>query len=113
MGELPVRLSALDSVLNSFQANRYEESLNTITSHGSTSSDSADAILRPYPPDGSWESQFREIIFSADGFYIQDWFIYAIVEEELQHYLFGEKSADETAEIIHSRISNYLAETIN
>lgn len=113
MGELPVRLSALDSVLNSFQANRYEESLNTITSHGSTSSDSADAILRPYPPDGSWESQFREIILSADGFYIQDWFIYAIVEEELQHYLFGEKSADETAEIIHSRISNYLAETIN
>ncbi|NLO63408.1 MAG: hypothetical protein GX099_08300 [Clostridiaceae bacterium] len=88
-------------------AQRSQETDPGIITHGGI--DESD-YLRALPPDQSWEAVFKQIVDSAKGFYISDIYLQIIFEEEMTPFIVGEKSAEETAAILQSRVGIYVAE---
>lgn len=107
-GEIPVSLSAMDAQIRSMSPGSPEnDNGSTIVVHGSTTESD---YLRPFPNDQSWEKEFKEILLSASGFYIQDYYLQQIFYEEMVLFETGEKSAEATAVNLQSRIGIYIAE---
>ncbi|MBN1891930.1 MAG: extracellular solute-binding protein [Clostridiales bacterium] len=104
--EIPVSLSALDAQINTMAQRSQETDSGTIIHGGILESD----YLRALPPDRSWEAVFKQIVDSAKGFYIPDIYLQIIFEEEMTPFVLGEKTAEETAAILQSRIGIYVAE---
>ena len=57
------------------------------------------------------EAQFRDIISRADKTVYYNKYLTAIVQEEATHYFNGDKSVDETAELIQNRLTIYINES--
>ena len=55
---------------------------------------------------------FLAILEKADELQYQDTAIMAIIEEEVKPYFEGQKSVDEVADIIQSRVDIYLKENM-
>ena len=56
------------------------------------------------------EKRLIEIIQSADSTSATDWEMYNIALEEVAMFLSGDRSAEDTAEVIQRRLSMYVAE---
>lgn len=104
--DIPVSRSAMNTQIRTI-AQRSQETDPGIITHGGI--DESD-YLRALPPDQSWEAVFKQIVDSAKGFYISDLYLQIIFEEEMTPFIVGEKSAEETAAILQSRVGIYVAE---
>ncbi|MDD3960096.1 MAG: extracellular solute-binding protein [Oscillospiraceae bacterium] len=104
--DIPVSRSAMNTQIRTIAQRSQETDPGTIIHGGIDESD----YLRALPPDQSWEAVFKQIVDSAKGFYISDIYLQIIFEEEMTPFIVGEKSAEETAAILQSRVGIYVAE---
>ncbi|NLW89874.1 MAG: extracellular solute-binding protein [Clostridiaceae bacterium] len=104
--DIPVSRSAMNTQIRTMAQRSQETDSGIITRGGINESD----YLRPFPTDQSWEAGFKQIIDSAKGFYIPDLYLQIIFDEEMIPFIVGEKTAEETAAILQSRVGIYVAE---
>lgn len=107
-GEVPLLITAMDAQINSYLplvSDTFQHNSDFI---GGAVSEGNSA--RPIPSDGTWEKAYKELLLSADGFYLPDDCLRLIFEEEMYDYLFGEKTAEEFLDILQNRAGIYIAE---
>ena len=105
--EMPVLISAMDAQIRSMSPLAIKENGDSIDIVGGIEESD---YVRDYPLDQTWETAFREVIISARGFYITDFYVQLIFEEEIKPFVEGERTAEDVAKILQSRIGLYIAE---
>lgn len=68
------------------------------------------AIITTEPPTPEEVRKYINYLSSVDNFYTYDRQLYRIIEEEASAFFAGAKTADETAQMIQSRVSIYMSE---
>lgn len=107
----PIKKTAFDRMMEEVTKEETyidENGVSHVISHGSWGNGNIN--IEMYPPKKEDVEVIRNIFLQADKTIQYDEKLFEILEEEVKPYFEGQKSAEEVANIIQSRISIYLAE---
>lgn len=113
-GKIPLLESAFETAIES-DTDKYIslQSSGTLETHSIKISTGEDMSYATYPVDvdEAMQERYRKIIYNSDKLYvICDEIVQSILSEEIAPFLLGDKSVDETASLINSRIGLYISE---
>lgn len=111
--QIPIRVSAFENMITE-EAAAYKRDIGSQTNGGQQYDEQGNLIQNPtyriVTIDEKFKNDYRNMVKSATEIYYRGSFICEMILEETNAYFAGDKTADETAKVLQSRVGIYVSE---